>query len=785
MFAATLFAKQMRVLPCIFVASLLAVCTVAVAQQPPDWDRCLGKSSPTFEQRVSACTAIIEGDGVSPADKARALGNRGVAYANNNNVAAGLRDYEESLRLDDTSGTSHRFRGNKYRIEKNFEGAFAEYNEAVRLDPADVFALTNRGSMYTDRKDYVHALADFEQAMRLDPNWSLAYYGRGRVYHAEKEYDRALADYDQAILLNSTTAYLFTARGSVHQAKGEISQAITDYDQAIQLDSKSVIAYNNRGMAHSAMKDYDSAIADFSEAIGLNPRYANAYANRGYAYSAKGNHSQAIADLDQAIQLDSKSAIAYNNRGMAHNAMKDFDSAIADLSEAIKLNPQYTNAYLNRGVAYSGKGSHLQAITDYDQALQLDSKSVIALNNRGMVHNAMRDYDNAIGDLSEAIRLNPQYANAYVNRGLAYSGKGNHSQAIADYDRAIQINPALAVAYGDRCGDRVAAGQDLHAALSDCNESLRLQPDQGSASTHRGYIYLKLGDVNRAMADFDAALSIDAKNVWPLYGRGLARWKKGDVSGGQADVTAARKARPGITSAAAKYYGFTPQRDLLLRLAVAFGKENSMVFAVAHGSPDSCGAGCNEWIAADGSFDKDVEKRFRSFLDTLHGRKLPIFFTSTGGFMNESFAIGRMLRERKMTAGVGTTIPEDCRGNNVTEDSCRRMLQAGGPLKAQLRTAKAYCNSACVYAFIGASDRQVAAGAVLGVHSPLQTDLAPKSRQALEAIDEQARARRRQYTKEMGVNPELVELADKTPYIDVHVLTRDEIVRLQIETPRH
>jgi hypothetical protein len=36
----------------------------------------------------------------------------------------------------------------------------------------------------------------------------------------------------------------------------------------------------------------------------------------------------------------------------------------------------------------------------------------------------------------------------------------------------------------------------------------------------------------------------------------------------------------------------------------------------------------------------------------------------------------------------------------------------------------------------------------------------------------------------MGVDPDLVELADKTPHASLHILTRDEIVRFRMETPR-
>jgi hypothetical protein len=465
--------------------------------------------------------------------------------------------------------------------------------------------------------------------------------------------------------------------------------------------------------------------------------------------------------------------------------LKDYSHAIADLDEAVRLEPNWGLAYHIRGRAYYAEKEYGRALADLDQAIQINSHSAVARNDRGSVRYAMKDYDGAIADLNVAIGIDPEYAYAYTNRGLAYRAKGNYSRAIADLDQAIQLkpNPMLAVAYGARCGDRVAAGQDLQAALSDCNESLRLQPRQTAASTHSGFIHLKRGDDSQAIADFEAALSVDANYVWSLYGRGLARWKKNDTSGGQADVTAAIKALANITSSVAKYYGLEPQRNLLLRLALASAKERPMVFAIAHGSNrDACGAGCNEWIAADGFFDKDVEKRFRNFLDALHGRKLPVFFNSSGGFINVSLTIGRMLRERRMTAGVGITVPEDCRGDDITDKSCRHMLRANGPLKAQLRTSRAICNSACVYAFIGASVRQIPEGAFVGVHSPLYQDSGAKSRRATEAMEDQAK--RRQYTKRMGVDPQLVELADKTPYISIHLLTREEIARLQMETPR-
>ena len=53
-------------------------------------------------------------------------------------------------------------------------------------------------------------------------------------------------------------------------------------------------------------------------------------------------------------------------------------------------------------------------------------------------------------------------------------------------------------------------------------------------------IYLKMGRFDSAIEDYSSALRIEPKMASALYGRGLARIKKGDASGGNADVTAAK-----------------------------------------------------------------------------------------------------------------------------------------------------------------------------------------------------------------------------------------------------
>jgi tetratricopeptide (TPR) repeat protein len=97
------------------------------------------------------------------------------------------------------------------------------------------------------------------------------------------------------------------------------------------------------------------------------------------------------------------------------------------------------------------------------------------------------------------------------------------------------------------------AGLDLAQALADCNESLRLSPDNGETLDSRGLVHLKMGSFAQALADYDAALRQDTKNAHWLYGRGLAKARTGDTAGGEADMAEAKSIRTDIGEVYAGY----------------------------------------------------------------------------------------------------------------------------------------------------------------------------------------------------------------------------------------
>jgi hypothetical protein len=219
-----------------------------------------------------------------------------------------------------------------------------------------------------------------------------------------------------------------------------------------------------------------------------------------------------------------------------------------------------------------------------------------------------------------------------------------------------------------------------------------------------------------------------------------------------------------------------------------------MVFYLAKGEANACGEGCSEWIAADGYIDVGSVQRLRSLLDRYPGRNLPIYFASPGGLLEDALAIGRLLRERGMTAGIANSVPFGCiPATEKNRDGCRALKRSNGEIPTELRSMGASCNSACVYALLGAKVREIPPGAHLGVHSGrlvrvsavdgrVKAGSQNRSQASQKAKTAEFESQIRSYTQEMGVDPGLIDMALKIPFAQIHYLSRAEIAGYGVDT---
>lgn len=243
-------------------------------------------------------------------------------------------------------------------------------------------------------------------------------------------------------------------------------------------------------------------------------------------------------------------AAGFLRRGMAHASRGELELALSDLTRAAQLDPHDPESHYQRGLVYWRSRQPQLALQDFNAALALDPNAYQAYLARAelqlpRIHAAVEE------DLGAVDRLAPQQADLRLVLGNLYQGIGQYAGAVHQYDLWIEYHEddvRLPRALAGRCGLQAAANIDLDRALDDCNQALSKLPSAEHAAvfSNRGLVYLRLGRLDRAIADATAAIGLHAKSGNPLYVRGLAELRQGLTAKGQADLAAARKLQPNI-----------------------------------------------------------------------------------------------------------------------------------------------------------------------------------------------------------------------------------------------
>jgi tetratricopeptide (TPR) repeat protein len=201
----------------------------------------------------------------------------------------------------------------------------------------------------------------------------------------------------------------------------------------------------------------------------------------------------------------------YRAQGRVDLAIRDYTLGIALRDRFAPSDPMVRFFYDLRGDAYHVKGDFPRALADYNRLLQTNPKAADVLVERALVYRDMGDFDRAFADLDRAIELQPTSFN-YSMRGVVWRYKGDLDRALVDQDKAVAIGTKneQAIVRLDRGDTLRYKGQFAHA-LDDYNEALRIVPNFVAALAWRGLTLERMGQPERARADFERAVEEGAK----------------------------------------------------------------------------------------------------------------------------------------------------------------------------------------------------------------------------------------------------------------------------------
>ncbi|MCI0340865.1 MAG: tetratricopeptide repeat protein, partial [Planctomycetales bacterium] len=164
---------------------------------------------------------------------------------------------------------------------------------------------------------------------------------------------------------------------------------------------------------------------------------------------------------------------------------------------------------------------------------------------RGALRAGEGDWSKARDELRDAEGWEATLLRAYVE---GCDPSGSRETAVRLYQDSIEQGIPFAWAYFNRGLARRQLG-DLPRAIVDFDAALALAPRFPGPLLYRGLARHESGDLAGAIADYSAALAMDPRTKEALCGRGAARASLGDLTGGLADLADAVALDPGYEDA--------------------------------------------------------------------------------------------------------------------------------------------------------------------------------------------------------------------------------------------
>ncbi len=209
---------------------LVVVCAVAITgtvvaqteratfEQDDAWKRCRANDP---EERLIACSRLIEAGNATRTELASAYYARGNAYRQKSLFTLALEDFNNAVAANPALSDAYGDRGITLIILGRFADAIPDFSRVIETYPRLAYAYYNRGLCYELLGLDELAIEDISRSIEIEPRAEFRFERRGTIYFRKNLLDKALADYEEAVIINPQYASALYGRGIVRLRKGD------------------------------------------------------------------------------------------------------------------------------------------------------------------------------------------------------------------------------------------------------------------------------------------------------------------------------------------------------------------------------------------------------------------------------------------------------------------------------------------------------------------------------------------------------------------------------------
>lgn len=178
--------------------------------------------------------------------------------------------------------------------------------------------------------------------------------------------------------------------------------------------------------------------------------------------------------------------------------------------------------WFQKGEKYLEQENYDNSIAAYTSAISMKPDYVEAYFKRGQTYYIRQEIGKALSDLEYALSLNPKHTGSLLVRGLIYVNEQDYDKIIDSFSRLITAAPnsdLCVIAYPQR-GFAYRQKEQFDKAISDFNKALSFNSNDEIVYFERGLAYATKKDFQSAINDFSKAISLkpDYPEVYRMRG---------------------------------------------------------------------------------------------------------------------------------------------------------------------------------------------------------------------------------------------------------------------------
>lgn len=437
----------------------------------------------------------------------------GQLYLNQGEYALAILEFQEALERDPQAGSIHVSMAEAYWKLGKVKRAEAHLKQALELDPGDIQALEILANHYVVRQQYDQAEAQFRYLVDVDPQNPDYLVALAELAKVRNDYAEAVQLYRQAFKVDPSQVDLLEIAAELALRTKQLEAASAIFENLVAVDARNE-EYLQTYVDLLIMGERYLQGIQFLEQLNRERDYfAPRQVHLGILLYRQEEPARARSVFDSLDQREPKDATVLHYLATIHREQEDYQSAGEYADQMIHYFQDDPRGYVNRALLALNLEDPSQAVAVLDSVADRFQGDYSIQYLLGSSYQQIKTYDQAEKYFQRALSIYPQSRSAKHSLAILYDTLERWSESDRIYTELIASDSSDAQALNNYAYSLVERGLDLERALDMANQAIRLDPDNAAYMDTVGWIYFKLGQIDKALEYIRVSVKIEDSNA--------------------------------------------------------------------------------------------------------------------------------------------------------------------------------------------------------------------------------------------------------------------------------